>query len=186
MGEYGTAVDLDQLLVDAVQQKWISQTVADHVTDHWLDLYWPTAEAQEVLQRGLYWAMRVAAFRNGDLARRRMTMTTPVVPAPLPIYCAWVCSGAKPKKADPKKPKDKDVARFEAITLESERQVTLLLVTPEPNGIGPSKSQGQFQPIWATRRGIPFPPVAGESQIESWNGTITVRPHDLEEYPLKP
>jgi hypothetical protein len=156
------------LLAKAVADGWITQHVADHVTNHWLDLYWPTAAARDVLHRGLYWAMRVAAFHEGDLTRRRSN--------PLPLCCAWVCSGGKPK--GPR-------SRFEVISIESDQQVTLLFLTPSPLGLWGDEPLGPLQPIWATRH-LHFGVDNGEKQLETWPAasptTVTVRPHDYEDY----
>lgn len=168
MTEYQNAPDIPKLLADAVAKNWISQDVADHVTEHWLDKYWPGAEAQDVLQRGLYWAMRVAAFHEGDLLRRRSKS--------LPICCAWVCSGGKPKNKK---------ARFEVISLESDHQLTLLFLTPPPECLPQEKAEGPFQPVWSTRR-TDFGLDAGETKLEQWRSTNTVRPHDYQDYVSRP
>jgi hypothetical protein len=164
------------LLVDAVNKNLISQAVADHVTHHWLNQYWPTAEARDVLHRGLYWAMRVAVHENAGGPNE----TTRA--APLPICCAWICSGGKPKNGK---------ARFEVISIESAQQVTLLFLTPSPTGLWGDEPIGPYQPIWATRH-IHFPVDNGEHQLEQWGPTParpttrTVRPHDYEDYRPKP
>jgi hypothetical protein len=177
MKEYETAPDIPKLLSDAVANGWIGQEVADHVTDHWLNTYWPTADAQDVLQRGLYWAMRVAAFHDGDLTRRRAKA--------LPIGCLWVCSGGKAHKKDPNNPKDKDFARFEVISVETDHQLTLLLLTPPPAKLPPEKAEGSLQRVWSTRRSE-FGLDAGETKLEQWRTTCTVRPHDYEDYETPP
>jgi hypothetical protein len=164
--EYKNAADIKSLLADAVTNNWISQPVADHVTKHWLDAYWPSAQAQDVLHRGLYWAMRVAVYTNAGEA------TEKVRPSPLPICCAWICSGGKAKKGR---------ARFEVISIESDSQVTLLLLTPPPEGLWGDEPIGPYQRIWATRRSD-FGKDNGEHLIETWKTTLTVRPHDYEDY----
>jgi hypothetical protein len=177
MLEYANAPDIPKLLSDAVANNWISQDVADHVTDHWLNTYWPTADAQDVLHRGLYWAMRVAAFHDGDLSRRRTKA--------LPISCAWICSGGKTHKKDPSNPKDKDFQRFEVVSFESDHQLTLLLLTPPPAKLVPEKNEGPLQRVWSTRRSE-FGLDAGETKLEQWRTTFTVRPHDFEDYETAP
>lgn len=169
MSEYDGAGSVDALLKDAVAKGWITKAVAKHVTNHWLKAYWPTAKAQQVLQRGLFWAMRVAAFENaGEATQRRRAES-------LPICCAWVCSGPAPDS--------KQQARIEVVTLESAQQVTLLFLTPAPKGIQlPTQSDG-LQPVWSTRR-KEFPPAA-EKQLEAWKDTITVRPWEREDYPAR-
>src|SRR5262245_15900309 len=81
-----TSEKMDWLLAKAVADGVIPQDVADHVVQHWLDKYWPGAGARAVLQRGLYWAMRVALFEDGDPAKPRGTA--------LPVSCVWICSGS--------------------------------------------------------------------------------------------
>jgi hypothetical protein len=174
MKEYASAPDIHKLLADAVAKGWIQQGVANHVTDHWLKTYWPGTDPQEVLHRGLYWAMRVAAFHDGDLSRRRMDAQGK--PDPLPICCAWVCSGGKMKKKK---------ARFEVVSLESDQQLTLLLLTPPPEDLTDEKEkEGPLQRIWSTRDtdfGVEF----GETKLEDWQHTVTARPHDYENYVYK-
>ena len=177
MIEYDTT-NFTTLLADAVTKHgWIPQTVADHVKNHWLPStgYFGVADAQDVLQRGLYWAMRVAVFKNaGDPANETKRN------APLPICCAWVCSGGKPKN---------NRNLFEVITLESDRQVTLLFLTPAPKNAGNGKVGSPLQPVWATRR-IEFALDPGEKELEQWPPntptTRTVRPYDTEDYPPQP
>ena len=181
MTEYDAAQDLQTLLNDALNKyHWISPTVANHVAKHWLPHsgYFGAADAQDVLQRGLYWTMRVAVFRDGDLTKRRTDAQGNR--APLPICCAWVCSGGKPKNG-------KNL--FEVITLESDRQVTLLFLTPSPKGATNGKAGSPLQPVWATRR-IEFALDPGEHELEQWGPpsgkkptTRTVRPYDTEDYP---
>jgi hypothetical protein len=184
MTEYDAAQDLQTLLNDALNKyHWISPTVANHVIKHWLPHsgYFGVADAADVLQRGLYWAMRVAAFRDGDLTRRRTNAQGQ--PVPLPICCAWVCSGGKSEASK---------KRFEVITLESDHQVTLLFLTPPPKGATDGNPASPLQPVWATRR-IEFKVYPGEKVLEQWGPptakkptTRTVRPYDTEDYSPPP
>jgi hypothetical protein len=171
MNEYNAAASFKALLDDARINNWITQSVFDHVNDHWLQTYWPGTDPQEVLHRGLYWAMRVAAFHDGDLSRRRMDAQGN--PDPLPICCAWVCSGGKMKKKK---------ARFEVVSIESDHQLTLLFLTPPPEDLAPDKEkEGPLQRIWSTRD-IDFDVEKGETKLEDWQQTVTARPHDYENY----
>ena len=61
------AADLDQLLDAAEVAEWIAPGTRTHIEVHWLKKYWPKADAEEVLPRGLYWAMRVAGSEDGNL-----------------------------------------------------------------------------------------------------------------------
>jgi hypothetical protein len=170
MAEYDQASSITALLDAAEANKWITKEIRTHVEQHWLDKYWPKAEAQEVLQRGLYWAMRVAAFHDGNLSRRRYNAQG--LPDPLPICCAWICSGGKPKGEKP---------RFEVISLESDHQVTVLFLTPPPKGLWGDEPEGSLQRVWSTRR-EEFGVDNGETKLEHWKKTYTVRPHDYEDY----
>ena len=158
------------LLNDAVAKGLITPAVAAHVNTHWLNQYWPTASARDVLHRGLYWTMRVAVHEDAGGPNEKPR------PVPLPICCAWICSGGKPKNGK---------ARFEVISIESPQQVTLLFLTPSPQGLWGDEPEGPFQPIWATRH-IHFPVDNGEHELEQWPAskptTRTVRPHDYEDY----
>jgi len=171
MADYDTAA-FQTLLDDAVlKHGWIKDEVRKHVEDHWLNDYWSTAEARDVLHRGLYWAMRVAVFEHaGESTEKRRS-------APLPICSAWVCSGGKPKGKK---------TRFEVITLESSHQVTLLFLTPSPALAEDGKPGNPLQPVWVTQR-IEFAKGQGEEQLEEWPSakptTRTVRPYDYEYYP---
>jgi hypothetical protein len=170
MVEYDQAASLDKLLDAAETAKWITPQIRKHIEDHWLKKYWPKVDAEEVLQRGLYWAMRVAAFKDGNLARRRYNPQG--APDPLPLCCVWVCSGGKPKGEKP---------RFEVISIESDHQVTVLFLTPPPKGLWGDEHEGSLQRVWSTRR-EEFALDNGETKLESWRHTITARPHDYENY----
>jgi len=169
MNAYDTST-FTALLNDAVNKGLIPQAVADHVTTHWLNQYWPTAAARDVLHRGLYWAMRVAVHEEAGGLNEKARIS------PLPICCAWICSGGKPKNGK---------ERFEVISIESAQQVTLLFLTPSPKGLWGDEPIGPFQPIWATRH-VDFLVDNGEHQLEQWPAiaptTRTVRPHDYENY----
>jgi hypothetical protein len=171
MNAYATS-SFAALLADAVGKGLIPQAVANHVTTHWLNQYWPTAGARDVLQRGLYWAMRVALYEDAGGPNEHLRT------AALPICCGWICSGGKAKGGK---------ERFEVISIESAQQVTLLFLTPSPKGLWGDEPIGPFQPIWATRH-IHFPTDNGEHELEQWGPaggaktTRTVRPHDYEDY----
>ena len=162
--------DFDTLLNEAVSDP----KMRDHVRNHWIDKngYFGAAEAEDVLRRGLYWAMRVAVYEDAGGQNEKTRAKV------LPIYCAWVCSGGKPH------PKKKQQSLFEVITLESDWQVTLLFLTPSAAGAGWGRKGDPLQRVWATRR-IEFEKYNGEEQLEEWPAdtatTRTVRPYDYEE-----
>ncbi len=166
--------EFDNLLASAPVQ----QGTKTHVKDDWVDPLkdWLGADAKQVIRRGLYWAMRVALYENAGEPDEKPRQK------PLPICSAWVCSGA-PSKQKPGKKKKKDVPRFEVVSLESQHQVTLLLLTPPPTTSPVGNST--FQPVWATRQLDPYGPEAGEFELEQWPVTdpvtVTVRPYDYTE-----
>jgi hypothetical protein len=154
---------LDKLLDDAVTAGVIRAEVAEHVKKHWLGAYWPNADARAVLQRGLYWGMRVSLYEDGELKLRRKTA--------LPVSCVWICSSGGYSSYEKKRP------YFDVTVVESAYQVTLLFITPDPHG-DEVPDPGCFQPVWSTRH-EDFQPVPGELQIgQPWEHTITVRPYD--------
>jgi hypothetical protein len=163
-----TSEQMKKLLADAASSGVIRSEVAKHVEQHWLYKYWPKADARAVLQRGLYWAMKVALYRDGDPQTPRTSSDGK--PAPLPVSCIWVCSSDYSHDPNARQ-------RFEVSVVESAYQVTLLFLTPDPEG-DEVPEPGCFQPVWSTRH-EEFKPVPGELQIgPTWEQVITVRPYD--------
>jgi hypothetical protein len=157
-----TSEQMDQLLAEAVSDGLIASPVATHVKEHWLDKYWPNADARAVLQRGLYWAMRVALYHDGDPKTPRTKR--------LPVSCIWVCSSDGYSHGSNR-------PYFDVSVVESEYQLTILFLTPNPEG-DEVPPPGCFQPVWSTRHEY-FKPVKGELQIgDPWEHVITVRPYD--------
>jgi hypothetical protein len=157
--DYEKGPKINDLLADAVAQNIISKKTHDHIIADWLKGYWPKSKhVGRVIQRGLYWAVRLALFVDGDDTKPR----TP----PLKICTAWVCSG---EYGDP---------RFELINVVSPSQVTVLFLTPPPEKtleipLGPKR-----QPVWTTRSDD-FAEEPGEVVVETWEHTLTVQPLNL-------
>lgn len=164
MGDYETMT-----FHDLLKKAPIPDATKKHVLDHWLGGDWLGPDADKILQRGLYWAMRVATKKNAggpDEKNRRK----------LPICCVWICAGGYKKHDSTGTP----VPRLEVSVVESKHQVTLLLLTASPprtHAAGPD-----LQPVWSTRRLDPYAPETDEVELERWPAsapvTVTVRPKD--------
>ncbi len=155
--KYGKPPQIDDLLEDAVQRGIITDGTRQHVRADWLQLYWPKAtHANRILQRGLYWAVRLARYIDGDDTKGERK-------AALPLCSVWICTG---EYGDP---------RFEVVSLVSEHQVTVIFLTPPPEKDLSLPSGLAMQPIWSTRCEA-FPEVPGERLIDTWYQTVTVRP----------
>ncbi len=145
------------LLQKAVQDGVITPGIEQHVLQHWLGSNWPNAaDVEDILQRGLLWAVRLSLYENGLEDSPRTT--------PLPIRSVWICAGPTTS------------THFELTSLVSDRQVTLIFFTPEP-AQNPAPAGNYLQPIWTTRSEPSFPFQLGkEVQVDDWQHTITVRP----------
>jgi len=154
---YAKDPQIDELLDQAVKDKIITDSTRQHVRADWLQAYWPKVKhANRILQRGLYWAVRVARFDEDGNERN----------PPLPICSFWVCTG---EYGEP---------RFEVANVVSGQQVTVIFLTPPPEKDLVLPPGPACQPVWSTRSEA-YPEVPGEKLIDSWFNTVTVQPLDL-------
>ena len=104
-----------------------NQKEADHLSSDWFKDWWPNAQPVEpIVRKGLITAMEVA-IRDPDDTKDRNE--------PLPIDVYWVChpghSGTSPEQSSAAPPSSPD-DRVEVTVSWSDKQVTLIIHTPEP------------------------------------------------------
>jgi hypothetical protein len=159
---YAQSPRIEGLLEEAVKDGVITEETRQHVRSHWLQAYWPSVKhANRIIQRGLYWATRIARYEDFDEEKPSKERGKP-----LPLCTIWVCTGEYGEK------------RFEVINVVSDYQVTVVLLTPPPEKDLVLPSGPNHQPIWGTRS-EEYPEVPGETLADTWYNTVTVRPLDL-------
>jgi len=124
-------------LIDAEANDVIDKETRKHLEDHWLsgaaNAYFPNVPdlGLHVLQ-GLRWAATLSVY--SDKEKRTAKRANP-----LPVRTVWICT------FPPSSPE------FEVACFESDKQVTLMFLTPQPPTT--VKVTGtEHQPIYTTRR----------------------------------
>lgn len=124
-------------LIDGEAKEVIDEETREHLKEHWLagatNAYFPNVPdlGQHVLQ-GLRWAATLSLYSDKEKRKKKRAK-------PLPVRTVWICTFPK------------DSPEFEIACFESDKQVTLMFLTPQPPTTLNVKKK-KHQPIYTTRR----------------------------------
>jgi hypothetical protein len=139
-------------LIDGEAKDVIDDDTRKHLQEHWLGggpkPYFPNVPdlGLHVLQ-GLRWAATLSVYSDKEKRKKKRKK-------PLPVRTVWICSFPK------------DSPEFEIACFESDKQVTLMFLTPQPpETVTVTKSK--LQPIYTTRR--LFEAADNTGTTENWD-----------------